>query len=136
MKKFLKALYLGLGLLCFGLGALGAALPILPTTPFLLLASFFFAKGSDRFHAWFRGTGLYRRYLENFVRTKSMTARSKALLLGSVSLMLLVPFCLTENLWARGGIAAVIALRYYYFLFHIKTAPPAGKKGVPSIRNS
>jgi hypothetical protein len=65
-----------------------------------------------------------------------MTARSKALLLGSVSLILLVPFCLTENLWARGGIAAVIALKYYYFLFHIKTAPPAGKKGVPSIRNS
>ena len=136
MKKALKALYLGLGFLCFGLGALGAALPILPTTPFLLLASFFLAKGSDRFHTWFQQTGLYSRYLEHFVQTKSMTARSKALLLGSVSLMLLIPFCLTENLWARGGIGAVVALKYYYFLFRVKTAPSAGKKGVPSIRNS
>ena len=121
MKKFCKILYLVLGLVCFGLGALGAALPVLPTTPFLLLASFLLAKGSDRFHNWFQSTRLYRRYLENFVQTKSMTARSKTVLLVSVTALLLIPFCLVDNTWARVGIASALALKYYYFLCRIGT---------------
>ena len=52
------------GFAFFGLGALGAVVPVLPTTPFLLVAAFCFARSSDRLNAWFRSTRLYREVLE------------------------------------------------------------------------
>ena len=48
-----KAFFVVLGCLSFGLGAVGAVLPILPTVPFLMLAAFCFAKSSEKLHNWF-----------------------------------------------------------------------------------
>ena len=55
--------YVALGMLMVALGVAGILLPLLPTTPFLLLAAFLFAKGSSRWHAWL----LNHRYLSPYV---------------------------------------------------------------------
>lgn len=48
----MRHLWTAAGLLCVGVGAVGAVVPLLPTVPFMLLAAFCFARGSARLHAW------------------------------------------------------------------------------------
>ena len=47
-----RALWLGLGLVCVALGTIGIFLPLLPTTIFLIIAAYAFARSSERLHSW------------------------------------------------------------------------------------
>ena len=89
-KNPLRIVWLFCGFLAMGIGAVGVVLPVLPTTPFLLLASFCLAKGSERFHRWFTGTKLYKKHLEGFVKNRSMTLKTKFSLLIPASCMLIL----------------------------------------------
>jgi uncharacterized membrane protein YbaN (DUF454 family) len=117
----IKILFLVLGFLCMGIGGIGVVLPLLPTTPFLLLAAFFFAKGSERFHRWFLSTKLYKKHLESFVKSRAMTVKTKLCILLPVSAMLLVVFFLMDHPHVRIVIVILILVKYYYFIFRIKT---------------
>lgn len=116
-----KLIYIVIGLLSFALGAVGVILPVLPTTPFLLLASFCFMRGSERINRWFTGTSLYKKHLEPFVRERSMTKKQKLLLPAFASLMILIPFILVDNLMMRMTLILIVAIKWYYFIFRIKT---------------
>ena len=123
-----KIIYLIIGFTCFGIGAVGVVLPVLPTTPFLLVASFCFAKGSERFHNWFINTSVYKKHLESFVNSKSMTMRTKMAILLPVTLMMLLAAYFVPNNHARYFIFAALAFKYYYFSFRIKTEKPQKSK--------
>ena len=117
----MKILFICLGFLFVGIGAVGIVVPILPTTPFLLLASFFFAKGSKRFHDWFMSTKLYKKHLESFVKSRSMTLKSKLTILLPVSAMLIITFIFVNNLHARIVLVILFIGKYLYFFTQIKT---------------
>lgn len=132
-SKVLKIIYIVLAFFFLGLGALGVVLPILPTTPFLLLASYFFAKGSERFHKWFISTKLYRNHLEEFIRTRAMTLKKKLSILLPVSTMLVITAILINNVYARIGISLVMVFKYYYFFAHIATIKQYDNKANRSV---
>jgi uncharacterized membrane protein YbaN (DUF454 family) len=52
LRKTWQTLMMALGILALGVGILGIFLPLLPTTPLVLLAAFFFSRGSERLHRW------------------------------------------------------------------------------------
>lgn len=117
----MRILFIVLGFMFVGIGAIGIIVPILPTTPFLLLASFFFAKGSKRFHNWFISTSIYKRHLESFVKSKAMTLKSKLTILIPVSAMLITTFIFTNNLHIRILLIILFISKYLYFFTQIRT---------------
>lgn len=121
MKKIVNSICVALAFLSLGLGMIGIVLPILPTTPFLLLAAALFAKGSERFHKWFMGTGIYRKYVEPAVTQKQMTVKNKIVTLATISILLTIGFIMSPVWYAKAIIAVVLLAHYYFFLFRIKT---------------
>ena len=117
----MRYIYLMIGMISFGLGFIGIVLPILPTTPFLLLAGFCFARSSKRVHNWFVSTKAYQRHLELFVQKRAMTLKTKICILSLASFMLAFPLFLTDLWWLRVFIIGLYIFKYYYFLFKIKT---------------
>ena len=128
----LKILYIGLGFFFFGLGAVGAFLPVLPTVPFLLLASFFFAKGSERFNTWFTSTKLYKDHLEGFLRNRCMTRRTKIYLQTLASVMMLISVFIVPVVAVKVFLIVMMLFMYYYFARHIKTVTPEEEKAIQS----
>jgi len=119
--NLLKSLWLILAFVCFGFGAAGVILPVLPTTPFLLLASFCFAKGSKKFHLWFQSTKLYQKHLDGFVKERTMLLKTKVCILLPVSVMLICAMVLMENSFGRMFLIFLILFKYTYFFTRIKT---------------
>lgn len=117
----MRYIYLMIGMISFGLGFIGIVLPILPTTPFLLLAGFCFVRSSKRVHNWFVSTKAYQRHLEPFVQKRAMTLKTKICILSLASFMLAFPLFLTDLWWLRVFIIGLYIFKYYYFLFKIKT---------------
>ncbi|NLK01234.1 MAG: DUF454 domain-containing protein [Clostridia bacterium] len=116
-----KGVFVTLALLFLVMGIAGVVLPILPTTPFLLAASFFFAKGSRRFNQWFLSTKLYERHLKSFVESRAVTFSNKVKILALASAMLLTTAFLVNNTYVGMTIILIMAFKYYYFIFHIET---------------
>lgn len=119
--KLKKSLYVGIGILSLILGVIGIILPILPTTPFLLLTSFCFARGSERFHNWFINTNIYKKHLDSFVQSRSMTLKTKSFILILASIMLAFPLFILKPLPLKLFIVFLYFYKYYYFIFKIRT---------------
>ena len=83
-----KIIHLALGWLCVGLAVIGAVLPLLPTTIFLILAAFFFTKGSPRLRAWLMAHPTFGPPIEDWERTGAIAPPIKRLALGMMALTL------------------------------------------------
>ena len=74
-----RGLLFAAGWLCIGLGILGAVLPVLPTTPFILLAAACFARSSPRFHQWLRDNRVFGPMVRDWEAHRSIPYRTKIL---------------------------------------------------------
>ena len=134
MNKAKKYFYITLGYLALGIGLIGVILPILPTTPFLLVTSFCFARGSERFHTWFTNSNIYKKHLESFVKERAMTLKQKVVLLSFVNFMLAFPLILVDVLPMRITIIVLIIIKLYYFTFKVRTISPEEKKDMEASK--
>ncbi|UTC46189.1 DUF454 domain-containing protein [Treponema vincentii] len=129
----MKYIWLAAGCLFLGFGLVGVVLPILPTTPFILVAVFCFAKSSERMHRWLLSTQLYQKHVKKFNETRTMTLKEKITILAVASVMLLAGFYFSKQIYARILIIIVMCIKYYIFIFKIKTAPGKTTKEMPEV---
>lgn len=118
----MKILYIISGFLSLGLGTIGILLPILPTTPFLLLTGLLFSKGSDKYQNWFKSTKIYQKYLSDFIEHKTMTKKQKWTLLIGVDFMLLISFISIPVFTLKTVVVLVLIIKHWYFYKFIKIA--------------
>ena len=83
----IRILYIIAGFVSLALGILGIFVPGLPTTPFMLLTAFLFARGSKRIHQWLIHNRFVGSYITEWNRSKGLSRRTK---IKSVTLMALV----------------------------------------------
>ncbi len=117
----MKMIFAILGIFFFGLGIIGIWLPILPTTPFLLLASFFLAKSSTKINRWFNSTKIYQKYLKDFEETKTMKMKAKLSILIFASALLIAGAIFTPIFWLKVLMIVLMIIKWYVFIFVIKT---------------
>jgi uncharacterized membrane protein YbaN (DUF454 family) len=121
MQNIPKLLLLVFGFISLGLGILGIFLPLLPTTPFLLLSAFLFSKSSDKFHNWLLNHRTLGPYIRSFQEDKSLSVRVKVV---SVSVMWLTMFItgyfFVKIFWVR-ILLAVIGVGVSIHILSFKT---------------
>jgi len=72
-----RRLLIGAGTLSTGLGIIGVFIPILPTTPFLLLAAACYVRSSERFYQWLTNNRIFGAYVRNYIEGGGMPIRIK-----------------------------------------------------------
>ncbi|MFL2101264.1 YbaN family protein [Desemzia sp. FAM 23989] len=101
------------GFMSFGLGSIGVLLPILPTTPFLLLSAFCFTRSSDRFDVWIRQT---RLYVADYMETRTIPMDRKWKILLNIYLLMGFSIFCAPILPVKIGLA-LLTVGITFFLF-------------------
>jgi uncharacterized membrane protein YbaN (DUF454 family) len=104
----LRTLWLGGGLLALALAVLGALLPMVPTTPFVLLAAACFARGSPRCHRWLRAHPRFGKVVREWEDHGAIARRSKCWATALIVLMGAVSAAVVPIPFARIGLVTVL----------------------------
>ncbi len=119
-----KAALMTVGILAVGLALIGIFVPVLPTTPFLLLAAACFVRSSDRLYNWLIRHKWFGDYIRHYREHRAVTLQAKivalALLWGVIGYTALT---VVDAWWLR-VLLGMIAVGVTLHLLHIKTLTP------------
>ena len=113
-------IYIAAGFVCVALGIIGIPTPLLPTTPFLLLAAYFFTRGSQRWHNWLMTHPTLSPYILAFREKRGLTRAQKLRIALMISLTMLVSLIFAP--FYGKALAAFIWLTTLLFLYFTTTA--------------
>jgi len=104
-----KKLLTFLGILSLVLGIIGAFLPILPTTPFVLLSAWLFARSSEKFHRKLLNHKIFGKLIKDFQEDRSIPMHAKIISISSmwVTLLISIFFVGKDKLWLQLLLAAI-----------------------------
>lgn len=128
-----RHLLIAAGFVCVGLGFAGIFIPLLPTTPFLLLAAACFARSSERFHHWLLTNRWVGRRISDYVEHRATTLATK---IGSITMLwccLAAAGVFFTGSWIARGALAVIGIGVTIHLLSLRTisrsgAPPQSRE--------
>ena len=116
---FSNAVYKTLGALFFLLGAIGALVPLLPTTVFWILAALCFSRGAPEWFEWLRAHPKFGPTLVDYLDHKVISVRGKFWAVGGMAAGCLVSFWLAKPpLWVAMGVILVLMLVALWILRH------------------
>ena len=118
----MRLVFFAIGILCFTLASVGIFIPVLPTTPFILITLFCFAKSSPKFEQKLINSKMYKKYLEDFVKHRSMPIKRKIFLVSMATIIMMFPFVILKSIIVKTIIILLIIYLYYYFIFKIKNS--------------
>ena len=104
-----KVVWAGLGLGLLAIGLVGIALPLVPTTPFVLLAGVCFARGSHRLHAWLNGHPVFGPPLLQWKKYGAVSRSAKRAAMIAMAAVPLLTLLLGFQLYVAGMQCAVLA---------------------------
>ena len=126
MKRYIL---MGIGFVAFGLGMIGVFVPVLPTTPLMLLAAFLFAKSSPRMDAWIKGTRVWKAYGQPFKESGGICKRKKAHIICVSYLVMGISAVLVQKPVVWAILLAVAVFLAWLMLVRIPTVEEDGIAG-------
>jgi uncharacterized protein len=109
MQRPIRFMLTAFGTLCVILGVVGMFLPLLPTTPFLLLAALCYSRGSPRFYHWLLNNRWCGEYIRNYREGRGITLRQKIFSIAMVWLAIGYSVFFMQALWLRLLLCAIAA---------------------------
>jgi uncharacterized membrane protein YbaN (DUF454 family) len=103
------------------LGAAGAFLPVLPTTPFLLLAAACFVRGSDRLYRWLISHRWFGAYIRNYREHRAITVQSKVVTLALLWATIGYTTIVVARSWALRAVLLAIAVGVTIHVLSLRT---------------
>ncbi len=117
----MKKLVALLGLISLGLGIVGIFVPVLPTTPFLLLASCLFLKSSDRLYNWLMNHPQLGPYIKDFMLYKAIPLKAKIISISTLWASLICCAVFVAKHWALRVMFILIAIGVSIHILSFKT---------------
>lgn len=115
--------YVAAGWLCVALAILGSLLPLLPTTPFLLLASWCFYRGSPRMHAWLHRSKTFGPTLDDWQHYRGVRRTTKNRAFALVAVVIALSLVLGSMPWWLKYIALAAVIIGLYTIWNVPTIP-------------
>lgn len=125
-SRWVRAFFLAAGTVALVLGLIGIFLPLLPTTPFVLLAAACYARGSRRFYDWLLSQRTFGPIIHEWERHRSIPYKTKitAVALMSLTLGTSIVF-FVEPLWLKGLLAVMgVGLAIWLYRMPSRDRPP------------
>jgi uncharacterized protein len=118
-NKILKFVFIILGIISLGLGVLGIFLPLLPTTPFLLLSTALFLRSSKRLYLWLMNHKYLGKHLQNYLHHKTISLKTKIYALSLLwTTILATTILVVQLIWLQILLIAIaVAVTYHILSF-------------------